>query len=96
MSRNDYRSLKQQRRDAFDNEQSRRRTDAQNDAIVKLITKHGTSDPWSYSSLPPEGGTVILQWIPKKQWGIKIDGTVTEQPYDSGAVYKSPTSSSGL
>ena len=67
---------------AHDNEQARRRTDAQNQAIATLIADAPPVEGdgiWGYTDIPPEGGTVELTRIATHQhWTVEIDGTVTE------------------
>lgn len=86
-----YRSLREARRELYDREQAERRTREQNDKIIELIQTHDIDGAWAYSEVPPIGGDVTLQWIPHKQWLIERDGTVTEQPYASGATFKRST-----
>lgn len=76
-----YKSRREERYIRFDEEQSHRRTRAQNEAFIDLIQTNGAEGTWSFSSIPPEGGTVILQKVPYKQWMIERDGTITVQPY---------------
>jgi hypothetical protein len=63
-----------------DREQARRRTDAQNAALVKIIEDNeGQNETWSYSSVPPEGGPVELGRIKTGSlWTVDPDGTVTK------------------